>query len=251
MYCRPVSCLLCLSQSARKLARQKPKKKLARPRKQIGFVVALLSLFRWHHIVSLQEEDDKNNNTMFAMKRSLDDGHPPACKRARSWVSDSPSLMAAAVGPPPPPPRCDMSVQACRQCLQNPDTAEQALDALLVHDELLHAYVHQGGTPAYFYLAYALAHANQNLCLTVASKCLLVLTAVLQQQPDSVQALQTMGSIAYLMQTMRTFPSLAPQATILLQALGHDPIGRTSGCQQTTTPPVDCVPHGYARTVSW
>ena len=182
------------------------------------------------------------------MKRSLDDGHPPPCKRARSWVSDSPTLMAVV---PPPPPRCDMSVQACRQCLQNPDTAEQALDALLVHDELLQAYVHQGGIPAYFYLAYALAHANQNLCLTVAFKCLQVLTTVLQQQPGSVQALQTMGSVAHLRQTMRTFPSLAPQATALMQALGHYQMDRTSGCQQTTAPPVDCVPQGYARTVSW
>ena len=191
---------------------------------------------------------------MFAEKRSLDKGHPPSSKRARRCHDGN------SAPQPQPVLRCDLSAQACLTRLQSTDTAQEALDALLTFPELLRAYVALG-TGAYFYLAYALAHAirnnnnqSSNKAVNVAAKCVQVMT-VLLPWPGSPQAFEILGFCPYLVQAMRVFPQLEAPASALVHAI--------SACQQvdnddemvheatTSAAALQQQQEHYTRTVSW
>ena len=184
---------------------------------------------------------------MFASKRCFDNGQPPSSKRARSDMSETRAFAG----------RCDMSATSCRQALQtSTDAAEQALDALLAHPELLQAYIRLG-TGSYFYLTYALAHANDKKSLSVSSKCLQVLDKVLVL-PGSPAALCTMGATSYITQAMRAFPQLTPCATALVDVIskGQDVVEQKPSWHQGHSYVQNGIPpsehfQSYARTVSW
>lgn len=161
---------------------------------------------------------------MFATKRCMDDGNPPPSKRTRrvSYSGDN----GGAESEVRCEQRCEYSAEGCRQLLQCKDTASEALDALLRHQELLMYYTRIDG--ANFYLSYALAHAikdSPHRC----GKALQVMGRVLQHDPDATRALRAAGAMMLIQQAMHRYPhSLGAYGNALLQAVVAGPTRRVS-----------------------
>lgn len=95
---------------------------------------------------------------------------------------------------------------------------EEALDALLCHNQLLHSYCHLEEGP-FFYLTYALAHAIRGSTVDLTAKCLHVMQLVVYRVPGASVRLKATGVQTYIHHATFLYPCLQALGNNLVQTI--------------------------------